>query len=42
MLQLLDHDKAFIPAKRVHDRKPLSKVVYVENRVVHVMTICNN
>lgn len=42
MLRLLNYDKAFIPAKRNFDRKPISKVTYQVNDEARVMLICNN
>ena len=42
MLRLLNYSKDFIPAKRIYERKPESKLVYEYNGTIHLLTFNNN
>ncbi|WP_281261176.1 hypothetical protein [Flavobacterium album] len=42
MLKLHNHDKSLLPEKRLFERKPFVKVVFIDNKMAHVITLSNN
>gem|GEM_PF-5673528 len=42
MLKLHKYAKEFRPEKRLYNRKPVSKIAFIQNKTIHIVTINNN